>query len=445
MDEQSKLKDAILENDLAQIECLLADHPELVNTRISPGQTPLSLACIREQFTIVRYLLEHGADIAMRYGNNVTVLYRAVQHPEAVRLLIEYGADVNARDDKQQTPLHWAARQYDLESIRLLLEAGADLQARDSCGSTVIDVAFERGQDDYYLKYALYRHAFELGSFGILDDYFLPELSPLFRAIFRRASEDVERLLDEGADPNEERPNGRTPLFWATQLNSVDLVRRLLVRGGDLNHTDKKNVTPLHLAASRGFSDLVLLLLECGADPTIRSRDDETPLLAFLSADHFDGDPLPVLNAVIGAGTDPCSRGNQGETALHISALREQEEIVTFLLTLGCDVNAVTDRGITPLHWAAGSDHLRIISLLLDAGADVSARNWEGNTPLHDAVYESLDSESFGQCRLLLDRGADLDLRNNDGQSPRDLMRGALQEGKVNNPELKAFFQRYAQ
>jgi uncharacterized protein len=44
---------------------------------------------------------------------------------------LDAGADVNARDDRQQTPLHWAAMKGHTDLARLLIDKGADLNARD--------------------------------------------------------------------------------------------------------------------------------------------------------------------------------------------------------------------------------------------------------------------------------------------------------------------------
>jgi Ankyrin repeats (3 copies) len=51
-------------------------------------------------------------------------------------LLIDKGAELNARDDRQQTPLHWAAESGQFESVELLLSKDADPTSANAAGLT---------------------------------------------------------------------------------------------------------------------------------------------------------------------------------------------------------------------------------------------------------------------------------------------------------------------
>ena len=54
-----------------------------------------------------------------------------------VRLLIDSGATINMHDKGQAwTPLHYAAREQDLEVVKMLLEVGAEVEAVDIFGNT---------------------------------------------------------------------------------------------------------------------------------------------------------------------------------------------------------------------------------------------------------------------------------------------------------------------
>ncbi|MGV8081931.1 MAG: ankyrin repeat domain-containing protein [Syntrophales bacterium] len=64
------------------------------------GFTPLLIAATRGNTSMVRFLLEHGANPNIRNVDGMTALHNAVfeKHIEIVKLLLEYGADTTIKD-----------------------------------------------------------------------------------------------------------------------------------------------------------------------------------------------------------------------------------------------------------------------------------------------------------------------------------------------------------
>ena len=114
--------------------------------------------CEQGNTEIVKFLLEHGADVhakndeALTYAaenghteivkmliengahvfadNNYAVRYAAKKgHTEIVKLLLEHGADIHADND---CALCWAAFYGRTETVRLLLEYGAKVHAKNN-------------------------------------------------------------------------------------------------------------------------------------------------------------------------------------------------------------------------------------------------------------------------------------------------------------------------
>src|SRR5262245_13447279 len=64
---------------------------------------------------------------------------------ELTGLLIKKGANVNAKDEKQNTPLMFAADKCDRETLRMLLKAGAKLDAKNWSGLTALEMTIYSG------------------------------------------------------------------------------------------------------------------------------------------------------------------------------------------------------------------------------------------------------------------------------------------------------------
>ena len=111
-----------------------------------PGATPFLRAAQSGDLTLLRLLLEHGADPTLPTTNGTTPLMVAsgigwvegvtYEWSEddtlaTVRLLLELGADVNAADRDGRTALHGAAHKGRNDVVRVLVDHGADLAARD--------------------------------------------------------------------------------------------------------------------------------------------------------------------------------------------------------------------------------------------------------------------------------------------------------------------------
>ena len=99
----------------------------------------LFLAAENGHETVVRALIDLGADISKAKVGGWTPLYIAAQNGQeaVVRALIEAGADVNKAADNGATPLFIAVQQGHETVVRALIEAGADVgvAARRHCTS----------------------------------------------------------------------------------------------------------------------------------------------------------------------------------------------------------------------------------------------------------------------------------------------------------------------
>lgn len=87
-----------------------------VNACSDSGSTPVRSACFMTHYDIVKFLIEHGADISKKNQNGGTCLINSVQSVGLCELLLKNGADVNAQDIQNKTALHYAIQEHRLET-----------------------------------------------------------------------------------------------------------------------------------------------------------------------------------------------------------------------------------------------------------------------------------------------------------------------------------------
>ena len=232
----------------------------------------------------------------------------------------------------------------------------------------------------------------------------------------------VDRLLNDGADPNELDANHRSPLHEAVDSHaetddslSYESVNRLLEGGANPNLQDAYlGHTALHRAIHVQSSLIAERLLQSGADPNLRDGDGDTPLHAALKAPVSEDKHLATVNSLIahGARLDLADR-TTNSTPLHLAAASGKTKTAERLLEERVHPNTPDKDGYCTLHLAARRSSALTQQLLL-AGASPHIRTPEGHTPLHQAaLYGSADS-----AERLLQSGADPNSRTKSGQTP---------------------------
>lgn len=221
---------AIHAGDLATLEHMLAEDPDLANVQVEGRKggyrTPLHVV----------------ADWPGYFRNG----------PAVVRLLLANGADPNGGAEgfgRQETPLHWAASSDDVDVAKALIDGGADIEALGGsiAGGSPLDNA---------VGYGCWRVARLLVERGARVD-------KLWHAAALGMLQRTEELLQVAS------PDEVNNAFWQAcaggQRRAAEL---LLAHGAELNWiSDYARGTPLDQAASTdtGRAALVSWLQERGA------------------------------------------------------------------------------------------------------------------------------------------------------------------------------------
>ena len=271
-----------------------------------------------------------------------------------------------------ETPLHFAAREGQIDVARIILNHGAD--PTTSCfGSdawaSLLEVARLRGHAGMV----------ELLTSEMTQRFgYSPDFEPVAEAIRSYDIDELTQLLDERPGLLEASDGtGNGVVHWAAMTHQPQLIGWLRERGANLDRQRADGRTPMLLSVHgdynfRWWRDV----------PEERRRT-----------------PREMVDTLLDAGaTQPLS----------IAILRGELDVVASELDARPEAADTLDSGRTsPLCYASLGEQPRMTELLLAHGADPNQP--EALAPHGRALYEASARNQLEQARLLLGAGADPD------------------------------------
>lgn len=365
--QQQDIFDALAKKDVDRIQKIVLNDKKNLEKKNMNGDTPL-LYCIREKDNFYNY---------------------------AVEWLINNSADINARDTKNETALHIAARNGNVEQVKMLLTRGATINLKNSSGNTPLMIAAIRGKIDA-LQQLINKDK------SLINEKNNKGMTALHHAAIKNKQPIVEKLIDEGATINEVDNNNNTPLHLAAKRSSSssDVIKTLIQEGASLTSKNKDGKAAVEVASNKNKQ-----LLQTHTDIftainnyTNASQGKQIELITELMSNVRNRERLDTSTNV---------------TPLLYALQKAKPEVALLLINLGVNKNAKNGALDTALHIAAQENYVTIAEILAGDNALINAKNNMGKTPLHCAV----EKNHIALVTVLLVGNADLDVTNNAGKT----------------------------
>ncbi|KAF5716140.1 ankyrin protein 3 [Fusarium mundagurra] len=433
------------------VPCRYLGH---VNTTNVDGETPLSLAISVKADTIIRGLIDAGADVK----HEKSLLFYAISQEDKalVYKLIKEGSNLDGAVFFTTQCLNWTSGEHHIlqEILKTLLEGGGN--TRRDRGDTIVNLdGFDEDEEDEDDEEAIIvatrggnaAVVSLLLSHGSLENVRDPNRASLILLAVERFHHDAAIVLfrDSPHTIFSEDSDGWTAfeqvirtdqvelalsfveedrgvltlhklLYEAVKMNQVQFVDDLLYRDeGSIGLASKKledKDTPFMVAVYQEAHDMAELLLSTGQiDISVRNENGYTPFFVAILHEY-----LSIVELLLDTGQIAVSLEHVGERAIFAESIVDEFQHMRYA-NLGSAYKSMRCSNflIDFLWWAIKGERLRMIKLLLDETMVNTNQTFEGQTPLLWAMQRG--KEDVVKVILSCNR-VDLHFSKEVGQTP---------------------------
>jgi ankyrin repeat protein len=381
---------------LASIKC---DNP---NVKGEQGNTPLHLACKRGCIDNAKHLINvcHCDRNVPNESLELPIHVAACQSVKELVKMLATPENVQAKTDNDDTPLHIACKQAELDVVEFLISFKCDLALPNKQGDTPLHIAVARSLK---LLDMLYTSSGTLNVNKCLTNNYGDTL--LHIACRTADCETVTYLINtfkfEVGVINER--NGALPLHYACERGLLPVISLVSncdplakIKDTSLLPKDMKLMstgdTPLHVACRKGNINVIKHLLISGHIKALKCFNDLEELPVHIAFTHNLNKAMIDLFVAYRRHYDTNAGNDCGDTPLHIICQTQpQVKYIKSLVHMHkkskCKINVPNKEGNLPLHVVCKGKSISkgvITALSRNLIAnELALPNNDGNTALH--------------------------------------------------------------
>ncbi|XP_065336219.1 uncharacterized protein LOC135937067 [Cloeon dipterum] len=417
------------------VKFLFEKSPRLKIVENGNEGSSLQISAKNGNFKVCRWLVDEA-------GENVNTLRPSGDPRDWSRndnkcmdhFLILQKSDINMTDERVKTALHCAAEHGYVRRVKDLIHSGANIRAVDENGwnafhfacksnsSNKKDVIRWLHRTDSQLakektgsnQTGLHIHV-EFGNWPTDDEarFLVEEIGvdvkakdnqgcTALRIAFYKRRDCVDYLMAKDINLGVKNKRGRTCLHFAAERGDLEALQTWIELGGDLDVVDKIGSTSLHDAALNGHLQFVDKLLACAAEEA-KNQDIGNGSVGSTLKENL------IVNR--------CD--NEGRTALHLAAKKENVAMVEILLENNADLTLTDKQGKNAIHYAIRDE--RMLRFLNEKNGDLMKHpSNDGNTILHAVLHSFCDGHSDKIALWIIEQVDDsvLNAKNASGNTP---------------------------
>ena len=170
-------------------------------------------------------------------------------------------------------------------------------------------------------------------------------------------------LRNSGSVNQQKKSDGSTLLMQAAKDYNMEVCKILVSLGANVNVRNKMGKNAIMTVASNPTPTTIVESKH--ADTADSGVDKE-------SSTNEVTTKLDMMSYLVSIGCDVTCRSKRGDSLLHVACIDADLDMITLLIDNGTDVRAVNRLGATALHVAAGGGKLEACKVLVEAGASIT-------------------------------------------------------------------------